>query len=179
MAEDLWGKAKHDLYSPAEGTPIDPVVWEQGGNKKGGLNFYIHNGDLYINGWADSKTDNFEPYWEQGGEDVNWTVAPNTAYVASLVMDATADPNLFYGFVNGEPAGVPHTPCLGLPTHGDDCAFGHNEHRSRFISGSNRSLADFSGLIAEFYSYNAVLTEEDREGLECFLMDKYGVAVCP
>lgn len=28
MAEDLWGRAKHDLYSPAGGTPSDPVVWE-------------------------------------------------------------------------------------------------------------------------------------------------------
>jgi len=28
MAEDLWGRAKHDLYSPVGAETIDPVVWE-------------------------------------------------------------------------------------------------------------------------------------------------------
>jgi len=28
MAEDHWGRARHDLYSPAGEAPIDPVVWE-------------------------------------------------------------------------------------------------------------------------------------------------------
>jgi hypothetical protein len=147
------------------------IVWEQGGTKKGGLSFYTDHGVLYINGWAQNTTDAF-PEWGQGGSTVNAAVTPNTVYVASLVLNTAA--NTFAGFVNGGWVGT-FSPCLELPKHTNDCAFGHNEKKSRFVSGGNASLADFEGLIAEFYSYNAVLTTAQREAVEAYLMDKYGL----
>ena len=52
---------------------------------------------------------------------------------------------------------------------------GHNEAKSKFLTGDNGSLADFTGLIAEFYSFNAVLSVADRQMLETVLMEKYGI----
>ena len=93
-----------------------------------------------------------------------------------MVFDVAGDS--FAGFVDGQL--IADVNDIGLlPTHGNNCAFGHTEKSSRFLSGGHNAAADFGGLIAEFYEYTAVLTTEDRRGLECFLMDKYDLAVCP
>ncbi|MCK5173446.1 MAG: hypothetical protein KAR47_08645, partial [Planctomycetes bacterium] len=147
------------------------IIWEQGGNNKGGLTFYIDGGILYINGWTLNTTDAF-PDWGQAGATVNTAVSPDTVYVASLVMDSVAEE--FKGYVNGDLIET-YTPAYELPTHGNDCALGHNEDRSKFISGVNASVADFSGLIAEFYSFNTVLTTTDRQALENILINKYAI----
>ncbi|MCK5174307.1 MAG: hypothetical protein KAR47_13015, partial [Planctomycetes bacterium] len=149
------------------------IIWEQGGNNKGGLSFYILNGILYINGWALNATDAYGD-WGQAAADVNTTVDPDTVYVASLVLDAPAVGGDLKGYVNGNLIGT-HTPAYEMPNHGNDCALGHNEDKSKFVSGANASIADFSGLIAEFYSFNEVLTATDREALEGILMDKYAI----
>lgn len=146
------------------------VVWEQGGGKVGGLNFYIHGSLLYINGWA-IKIDDAFPEW--GLTELNTGVSANTVYVASMVMDSAA--GTFEGFVNGVSIGVYAGVIDVLPKHGNDCAFGHTEGTSRFHNGGHKAVAEFGGLVAEFYEYNAALTPAERGILEGFLMDKYGL----
>jgi len=146
------------------------VIWEQGGTNKGGLSFYILSDVLYINGWQLKVDEN--PDWGQTAPSVNTTISTNTVYVATMVMDATG--GTFEGFVNGSSVGT-YTPIFYLPTHGNDCALGHNEVASKFHTGANKSVADFNGQIAEFYEFNDVLSSTDRQTLEDFLMSKYGI----
>ena len=87
-------------------------------------------------------------------------------------MDSTA--GQFKGYVNGALVGT-YTPVYDLPKHHNDCAFGHNESKSKFISGNNGNAANFAGLIAEFYEFNTVLSDADRLGLETIMMTKYGI----
>ena len=159
------------VFKTSSDVSTKQIIWEQGGNNKGGLTFYIDGGILYINGWTLNTTDAF-PDWGQAGATVNTAVSPDTVYVASLVMDSVAEE--FKGYVNGDLIET-YTPAYELPTHGNDCALGHNEDRSKFISGVNASVADFSGLIAEFYSFNTVLTTTDRQALENILINKYAI----
>ncbi|MCK4959057.1 MAG: hypothetical protein KAT00_06645, partial [Planctomycetes bacterium] len=144
-------------------------IWEQGGYKAGGLNFYLEDGSLYINGWTLKLDDGFTDW---GPTALNAGVSTDTVYVATLVMDSVG--GTFEGFINGISIGIDSTIDL-LPKHQNDCAFGHTEGVSRFHSGGHGDDADFTGMIAEFYSFNAVLSVADRQMLETVLMEKYGI----
>jgi hypothetical protein len=90
-----------------------------------------------------------------------------------MVMDSTA--GTFKGYVNGSQIGTTYTGIDLLPKHGNNNAFGHNEGKSKFHSGGNGSLADFTGQIAEFYEFNSVLTPADQTALENILLSKYNI----
>ncbi len=170
-----WAKTLTVVFKTSADVATKQIIWEQGGNNKAGLTFYIDGGTLYINGWALNTTDAY-PDWGQAAQDVNITVNPDTVYVASLVMDSTAEE--LKGYVNGSLIGT-YAPAYELPTHGNNCAFGHNEDKSKFISGSNGDTADFAGLIAEFYEFNAVLSETNRQALENIMITKYAISGGP
>ena len=87
-------------------------------------------------------------------------------------MDAVA--GTFEGFVNSTSIDSNDT-IAELYAHSDDCAFGHVEGGTKFHDGSNSGPADFAGQIAEFYSFNSVLSSSNRQGLEDFLKAKYGI----
>jgi len=151
------------------------VIWEQGGGTRG-LSFYLDSGNLYINGWNLAET-------EWGPTGLNSSVSANTAYVATLVMNANA--GTFKGFVNGESIGSV-SGIAQLYNHSDDCAFGHKEGGTKFHDGTSSGAgnlpdgdlweAGFAGQIAEFYHYNNVLPNSDRRTLEFALMSKYGIS---
>ena len=141
------------------------IIWEQGGGTRG-LNFYLDSGNLYINGW---NLDETQGLW--GPTGLNTAVSAHTAYVATLVLNANA--SAFEGFVNGNSIGS--IAGSQLYNHSDDCAFGHKEGGTKFHDGTSGGDGNFAGRIAEFYQYNAVLKAVDRERLESFLMNKYGI----
>ena len=142
------------------------VIWEQGAGTRG-LNFYLEDGKLYINGW---NLGNDEPQW--GPTGLNTSVSANTAYVATLVMDASA--GTFKGFVNGTSIGSV-SGINKLYKHTGDCAFGHKEGGTKFHDGSGSGAGNFAGQIAEFYCFNSALSSSDRQTLENFLKAKYGI----
>ena len=61
-----------------------------------------------------------------------------------------------------------------LHNHSNNCAFGHVEGATMFHDGSTKGPANFAGRIAEFYQYNEILSSNDRQTLEDFLISKYG-----
>jgi hypothetical protein len=146
-------------------------IWEQGGGTRGGLNFYIQDSNLYINGWTIKADDGYAD-WGLTASITAVDVNVDTAYVATMVMDSNS--GNFEGFVNGSRIGV-YSGIDLLPTHGNDCAFGHTNGNSRFLSGGHSNAANFAGQIAEFYEFNAILSTSEREGLENFLIGKYGL----
>lgn len=169
---DQINKTTHDaktllvVFRTSSDVTTRQMLWEQGGGSRG-LNFYIAEGNLYINGW-DGKSD---PTW--GPTFLNSSISGNTTYVATMIMNSAA--GTFSGFINGSPIGVVNG--IGdLPGHSDNCALGHREGASKFHNGGNKVKADFAGLIAEFHSFDAVLSEGDRLALEAILKDKYGIA---
>jgi outer membrane protein assembly factor BamB len=147
-------------------------IWEQGGNKAGGLNFYIQDANLYLNGWA-FKDGPPDPNWGITADTVNTSIDVNTTYLATIVFNANTQ--VFEGFVNGASVGT-YSPAFYLPTHSNDCAFGHTQKSSRFLSGGHSNAANFKGLIAEFYEFNDVLTPADLAALENYLLAKYGIS---
>ncbi len=143
------------------------VIWEQGGGVRG-LSFYLDEGNLYINGWNLQED---EPQW--GPTGLNSPVSENTAYVATLVLDAEA--GTFQGFVNG--ASIAIADSNQLYGHSNDCALGRVEGATKFHDlKNNNGPAEFAGQIAEFYQYNEVLPAGDRRTLEEALISKYGIS---
>ncbi len=142
------------------------VIWEQGGGIRG-LSFYLDSGSLFVNGW---NLDATEPQW--GPTGLNTPISADTAYVATLVLDA--DASTFEASVNGTSIGS--TGSIGqLYNHSNDCAFGHVESATKFHDGSTKGPADFAGQIAEFYQFNRVLQNSDRQTFEGALLSKYNI----
>jgi hypothetical protein len=142
------------------------VIWEQGGGTRG-LNVYIDTGSLYINGWNLGEN---QTQW--GPTALETTVSADTAYVATLAMDAEA--GTFEGFVNGASIGSV-TGIAQLYKHGGDCAFGHKEGGTKFHDGTGSGAGNFAGQIAEFFQYNEALLSTDRQTIESILVGKYGI----
>jgi len=144
------------------------IIWEQGGGTRG-LNIYLEDNKLYINGWNLGES---EPQWGPTGTGLNTPVLSHTAYVATLVMNSST--GIFKGFVNGTSSGS-----VGginkLYKHSDNCAFGHKEGGTKFHDGSSSGAGNFAGQIAEFYCFNSALSSSDRQTLENFLKAKYGI----
>jgi outer membrane protein assembly factor BamB len=158
------------VFKTGDDVSSKQLIWEQGGGKKGGLNFYIDSNDLYINGWAfaDGPAD---PNW--GLANLNTPIAENTTYLAALILNEST--GNFKGFLNGVNIGT-YSSAYYLPTHGNDCALGHVEGTSRFHNGGHKLVSNFKGLIAEFYQFNQHLLSADRGPLEDFLMTKYAIS---
>jgi hypothetical protein len=142
------------------------VIWEQGAGVRG-LNFYLEDGNLYINGWNLGES---QPQW--GPTALEAPISQNTAYLATLIMDA--DAGTFEGFVNGTSIGVV-SGIAQLYNHSGDCAFGHKEGATKFHDGTGSGAGNFDGKIAEFHQYNEALQSIDRQMLENVLMEKYGL----
>jgi len=159
------GKTLMIVFRTGSNIASRQIIWEQGGAIRG-LSFYLDNGNLYINGWNIAEN---ETKW--GPTSINRPVSANTAYVATLVMDANG--GTFEGFVNGTSIGW-FGRIAKLHNHSNNCAFGHVEGATMFHDGSTNGPANFAGRIAEFYQYNEILSSNDRQTLEDFLISKYG-----
>ncbi len=160
------GKTLAIVFETGSDVTTRQIIWEQGGGTRG-LSFYLDSGRLYINGW---NLGSAEPQW--GPTGLNAPVSPNTAYLATLVMDA--DSGVFEGFLNGVSIGRVYD-IDRLYKHPNDCAIGHVEGATRFHDNNNKGPADFAGLVAELHVYNLALPTEHRQVLETSLMNKYGL----
>jgi len=143
------------------------VLYEQGGSSRG-LNFYVDNGQIYLNGWNLAET-----AW--GPSFANSAVSPNTTYIATFVFDQAA--GTVEGFVDGSSIGS--VSGVGfLNGHTGDIALGAVNGGTLFHDGtSSTSSNTFSGLIGEFVQYNQALPDVDRAGVEAYLQDRWqGVA---
>ncbi|MHC4538507.1 MAG: phosphodiester glycosidase family protein [Planctomycetota bacterium] len=162
------GKTLVVVFKTGSNVTSRQVIWEQGGDTRG-LSFYLDNGKLYITGWNLLET----PWMAMAPST---PVSADTAYVATLVMDAFGGE--FEGFVNGVSIGSVGQ-VTWLYAHSGACALGHVEGRTRFHDGLTAGPANFGGQIAEFHMYNDVLSESDRQTLEDALMSKYGAEAVP
>ncbi|MCK5173433.1 MAG: hypothetical protein KAR47_08580, partial [Planctomycetes bacterium] len=171
---DYINKTTHDaktllvVFRTSSDVTTRQMLWEQGGAVRG-LNFYIAEGNLYINGWDNNASS--VPQW--GPTFLNSGISGDTTYIATLVMDSTA--GTFKGFISGGAIGDVNS--IGtLGAHTNDCALGHTESATIVHNGGKKDASDFAGLIAEFHSFDAVLSEGNRLDLEAILKDKYGIA---
>jgi len=146
------------------------VLYEQGGSSRG-LNVYVDNGQIYLNGWNLAET-----AW--GPSFANSAVSPNTTYIATFVFDQAA--GTVEGFIDGSSIGSVSGVSF-LNGHSGDIGLGAVSGGTLFHDGtSNTSSNTFSGLIGEFVQYNQALSDVDRAGVEAYLQDRWqGVANQP
>jgi VCBS repeat-containing protein len=143
------------------------VLYEQGGSSRG-LNLYVDNGQIYLNGWNLAET-----AW--GPSFANSAVSPNTTYVATFVFDQAA--GTVEGFIDGSSIGSVSGVSF-LNGHTGDIGLGAVSGGTLYHDGtSSTSSNTFSGLIGEFVQYNQALSDVDRAGVEAYLQDRWqGVA---
>ena len=137
------------------------VLWEQGGGSRG-LAVYIDAGEVYFALWGASGTTR--------NAYLSSVIEPDSVYIVTLVFDAGSA--RFSAYVNGERIGQ-EAGVGELLRHGGDCAIGAVSGSMRFHDAGGSAITQFSGELAEFYSYNTALNDADREQLEEELLAKY------
>jgi len=140
------------------------ILWEQGGSTRG-LNFYLMNGALYYRGWNLNETS-----WQASLHQPN--ITPNTTYVASLQLNASA--GTFTAYLNGVKVGQVAN-VHPLFDHSDTAGFGRLQGSTRFHDQVTNASAYYTGHIAEFYTFNQVLTSEVFLEVHNDLLVKYGL----
>jgi len=146
------------------------VLYEQGGGTRG-INFYILNGELYLNGWNLAET-----VW--GPSFAKAAVTANTTYIATFVIDQAA--GTVEGFLDGLTIGSVSGVSF-LNSHSQNIGVGAARQDTRFHDGSSGGDGHtFDGRIGEILQYNQALTDVDRAGVEDYLEDRWqGVATQP
>ena len=140
------------------------VLFKQG-DQDLGLNIYIQDGNLYINGF------NVRVQWNS--TYVSAPVASNTSYCAALIYDCLG--NWLKGFLNGrslgEKSGIGY-----LWGYGYWASIGGVHRGTRFHNNSaQHSRSHFAGHIAEILYYDRALSDEERRTVEGYLTEKYGL----
>lgn len=139
------------------------VLYEEGGHIRG-LNMYLDDGRLYFNGWNLAET-----AW--GPRSVSTDVEANTAYQATLVLNADGD--VLTGRVNGKLAGS--VDGVGtLYRHSGEIGVGAVSGMTVFHDGVGREGANnFDGKIGEMIFFNQALEYGDQAAAEAYLADKW------
>ena len=140
------------------------VLYEQGGTVRG-LNIYLDDGKLYVNGWNRA-----EEAW--GPLSVSTDVAANNSYVVTLSFDAEA--GTLTGYLNGASFG--EVAGAGtLYAHSGDIGLGGVRQHTYFHDGASSANSgfNFSGHIGEVAFYDRALTDNERAGVESYLADKW------
>jgi hypothetical protein len=139
------------------------VLYEQGGQTRG-LNIYIDDGELYLNGWNLAET-----VWSPSFTKT--AINANTTYVATLVFDQAA--GTVEAFVDGNSIGSV-SGVSSLNAHSQDIGIGAANNSTRFhdyaFAGDGHY---FDGLIGEYLQYNRALTNDERPAVEDYLQDRW------
>ncbi|NBC86548.1 MAG: T9SS type A sorting domain-containing protein, partial [Bacteroidetes bacterium] len=163
------------------------VIYEEGASVRG-INLYIVGGDLYVGMWNlntdDSDTTPWDPMYfsagtSEGGESTV-SIAPNTAYAATIVYNAAA--GRFEGYLNGTR--------IGSITDPDRVGryYDHNEGRIgaqrdggyyHDIDDTSGNEYEFTGRIASVVQYGVSVSTTQRQILESVFADQYGLSVTP
>jgi VCBS repeat-containing protein len=145
------------------------VLYEQGGQNRG-LNFYIDNGELYLNGWNVLET-----AW--GPSFAKAAVTANTTYVATFVFDQAA--GTVEGFLDSAPIGSVSGVSF-LNSHSQNIGIGAMRESTRFHDGTFSGHGhSFDGRIGELVHYNRALTDVEQSGVEAYLFDRWDVTPVP
>ncbi len=143
------------------------VLWEQGGSVRG-LNLHIEDGEVRLGAWNLNETD-----W--GPLFVNSALTTNTSYIATLVFDGVA--GTVSGTLNGGSIGSLSGASL-LHDHSGDIGAGATRDSSYFASGADGTSGPnhfFEGTLLEIVAFDHALDVADRQGLETYLTDKWGI----
>jgi hypothetical protein len=105
-------------------------------------------------GRADSSWDKTELQWLKAEPSI-----------LTFVMDGEATPFSVTYFRNGEPAGA------------SGGKFGASAAESLVIGGTLPSWPSLGGDISELLIYNGALSPKDRQKVEAYLSDRYGISV--
>jgi len=157
------GKTLMMAFRTGDDVTSRQVLFEQGGQTRG-LNFYIDDGEIYLNGWNLAET-------KWGPSFASNTIEANTTYVATFVFDQAA--GAIEGYIDGNSigsiSGVDH-----LYRHSQDIGIGSVNNSTRFHDGAfNGDGHYFDGLIGEFAQYNRALTEDEQASVETYLQDRW------
>ena len=143
------------------------VLYEQGGSVRG-VNLYVEDGEVHLGAWNLNETD-----W--GPLFVNSALTTNTSYIATLVFDGVA--GTVSGTLNGGSIGSLSGASL-LHDHSGDIGAGATRDSSYFASGADGTSGPnhfFEGTLLEIVAFDHALDVADRQGLETYLTDKWGI----
>lgn len=144
------------------------MIYEQGGSSRG-LNFYIDQGLLFINGW-NVPADDANPW---NPSFVTSPVAADTLYLATLEFNSVA--GKIKGYMNGSFVGEV-TGVGRLFGHSDDIGIGAVNGGTHYHDNANGSTGDhFSGAVGEFLNYNGEMTSAERQAVLNSLTQKYSL----
>ena len=140
------------------------VIYEEGGTARG-LNIYIDNGNLYVNGW-NFPEDNWGPL------NVSTGISTNSDYVVSLNFDGVS--GTITGFLNGTQFGQV-SGANTLYAHGANIGVGGIQQHTYFHDGASTASTgfNFTGEIGEVLIYNQTLNSTDMNQVQTYLVDKW------
>ncbi|HHP7238172.1 T9SS type A sorting domain-containing protein [Longibacter sp.] len=163
------------------------VIYEEGASVRG-VNLYIVGGDLYVGMWNlntdDVDTTPWDPIYFSAGTSENGestvTLAPNTAYAATIAYNAAA--GRFEGYLNGTLIGSITDPNrVGRYYDHNEGVVGAQRDGGYYhdIDDTSGNTFEFSGQIASVVQYGVAVSTTQREILESAFADQYGLSVTP
>jgi len=163
------------------------VIYEEGASVRG-MNLYIVGGDLYVGMWNlntdDVDTTPWDPIYFSAGTSENGestvTLAPNTAYAATIAYNAAA--GRFEGYLNGTLIGSIADPDrVGRYYDHREGVIGAQRDGGYYhdIDDTSGNTFEFSGQIASVVQYGVAVSTTQREILESAFADQYGLSVTP
>lgn len=149
---ELWFKANASLNGLQ-------MIYEQGGGSRG-LNIYLNDDQLYLNGWNIITSDGAGDGW--GPLYITETIQPGATYHLVMLFEGESAANTYDGTITGYLNGRPLNSVSGigrLYSHGDDIGIGGVAGGTYYHTGGG-GPSYFNGIIDEVVLYNTVLTEE-------------------
>ena len=158
------GRSINISFQTSNDTSSRQVLYEEGAQIRG-LNVYIDNGNLYVNGWNIAEAN-----W--GPLNVNTGINSNTDYVVSLNFDGIN--GTITGYLNGTQFGQ-ITGANTLHAHPGDIGVGGMQGGTYFHDGSTTASTgyNFTGEIGEVLIYNQTLNATEVNQVQTYLVDKW------
>ena len=137
------------------------IIYEQGGGSRG-LNMFVENGKLHAAVWNKA-----EENW--GYKELDVSVATNTKYTATLVMDGALPSNGTADlYLNG--IKVDSVSGVGkLYSHGGDIGIDQTNDDTVINNIKTTSSHSFTGTVQTIAHYNAALSGSDLDQLHNFM----------
>lgn len=149
---ELWFKAN----APLSGLQM---IYEQGGGSRG-LNIYLNDDQLYLNGWNIITSDGAGDGW--GPLYITETIQPGATYHLVMLFEGESAADTFDGTISGYLNGRLLNSVTGigrLYSHADPVAIGGVAGSTYYHTGGG-GLSYFNGIVDEVVLYSTLLSEQ-------------------
>jgi subtilase family serine protease/Mg-chelatase subunit ChlD len=140
------------------------------GDPNAGLNLYIDAGQLYFGVWnLEGKSGTA---W--GPSFIHTAIEANNTYNATVIYSYN---DRIEGFLNSAAFDEPNAGAGSLAGYEPNHSLGSNSRKTLFHDGKETVDNAYVGHIAELIYYDGVLSENQRNDLELYLSQKYGLEI--